>query len=304
MVTQSELAKQLQNETVVVRLQRHWFNASRKCTASQNEKAAKTFGAKGKRFRGQKELVDSTDPEYRAVASIVRAMESYWNWMTVPFGAPGKRLLRVALAEEYKKQDELLSAKLIEAQAALRAKEDQLKAKAEEEMGELYREEDFEGGIADKFGWETTYTQESPPDHLKKLHPDLYAKAEAQIQAMYEAALNEQVQELATQLAETVDALVKQLGPKPDGKKMQLKECHLDNLETFFGRFKALNFGASADLDQIVQKAQDAVQGVTTKDIKGSGELKDSLHETMSELRQKLDGMIVEAPKRKMRVKD
>jgi hypothetical protein len=83
------------------------------------------------------------------------------------------------------------------------------------------------------------------------------------------------------------------------------KASSVTNLTDFFERFRALNIGSNAELDEIVIEAQQAVEGVDAKGLrkKSLGERSD-LRAPLANLSERLEDMIQDRPRRQISLTD
>ena len=78
------------------------------------------------------------------------------------------------------------------------------------------------------------------------------------------------------------------------------RDSAVEGLKEFFERFKTLNVHSSAQLDELVQTAQKAVQGVAPQDLRDSVALRGQIAQQMTGVLSSLDGLLVDAPRRKL----
>jgi len=72
------------------------------------------------------------------------------------------------------------------------------------------------------------------------------------------------------------------------------------NLTEFFRRFRALNVRSSADLDRLVETAQQLLQGADPHIVRNSESLRTHLTTQLATVQAHLDQMLVDGPRRRI----
>jgi hypothetical protein len=70
------------------------------------------------------------------------------------------------------------------------------------------------------------------------------------------------------------------------------------NLAEFFARFKDLNIGSSAELDRLVDQAQQVVRGVKPQSLRDDQALRRQIASELSGVQSVIDGLLVDQPRR------
>jgi hypothetical protein len=175
---------------------------------------------------------------------------------------------------------------------------------AETALGELFNAADYPaaGEIAACFAMSWSFLEFSAPGALRRHNPEAYRRAQEQAEEIYRNAVEEGVAALRTGFAEVVSRIAERLNPA-DGKKVVIRETLLGNLKEFIDSFDPRNngLGDDADLARYVRQARDMVEGVDTPMLRSNTELQQRLGEQFSELKECVNGMVVEKGGRKMR---
>jgi hypothetical protein len=74
----------------------------------------------------------------------------------------------------------------------------------------------------------------------------------------------------------------------------------VEDLTEFFGRFKELSVKNNDELDHLVEQAKDAVRNVKPQALRDSGELRQRIVHTFSQVQGSLDAMMIERPRRRI----
>ena len=78
------------------------------------------------------------------------------------------------------------------------------------------------------------------------------------------------------------------------------RDSAVTNLMEFFEKFRRLNVRSNQELDQLVEQAQQLVQGVTPQDLRTNDELRTRIASQMSQVQTQLDNLLVERPRRQI----
>ena len=97
---------------------------------------------------------------------------------------------------------------------------------------------------------------------------------------------------LVTHLTERLDG--------GDGERRVFRDSAVTNLLDFFEHFKRLNVRSNQELDQLVEQAQQLVQGITPQQLRTNDDLRSRIAAQMGQVQATLDGMIVERPRRQI----
>ena len=98
--------------------------------------------------------------------------------------------------------------------------------------------------------------------------------------------------------------LVRHLGERlsggEDGKPRVFRDTAVENLSEFFQRFRRLNVRSNVQLDELVDRAERVIRGVGAEDLRNSGDLRQRVTAQLAAVQSKLDGLLVDKPRRKI----
>jgi hypothetical protein len=72
----------------------------------------------------------------------------------------------------------------------------------------------------------------------------------------------------------------------------------VENLTEFFDRFKQLNIRSNDDLDTLVERAQQIVEGRDPQELRDNQVLRTSVASELAEVQNVLDDLLVDRPRR------
>ena len=87
-----------------------------------------------------------------------------------------------------------------------------------------------------------------------------------------------------------------------DGKPLKFKQSTVSNLVEFLSNFSFRNVTDDQQLQNLVGRARDLLQGVAVDDLRTSGDMRTRVQQGMASLAADLDGMLVKSGGRKMRL--
>ena len=118
------------------------------------------------------------------------------------------------------------------------------------------------------------------------------------MQARFTEAVEQAEQMFFDQLAGLVDHLVERMSGTEDGKPKTFRDTTVDNLNEFFARFRQLNIGGNAELEELVERAESIVSGVQPQQLRDNASLRQHIATQMSTVQANLDGLLVDRPRR------
>ena len=175
---------------------------------------------------------------------------------------------------------------------------DDLKATARQRLGDLYNEADYPASLDGLFDMAWEFPSVEPPDYLRRLSPVLYEQECRRVQARFDEAVQLAEQSFMDELAKLVEHLSERLAGGVDGKPKVFRDTAVNNLTEFFERFRHLNVRSNEELDQLVERAQQVVQGVEPQRLRDSQSLRQQVATQLSGVQSALDGLLVDCPRR------
>ena len=183
---------------------------------------------------------------------------------------------------------------------ALQQQYEQLKAAAQQRLGSLYNPLDYPPDLRPLFEVQWEFPSVQPPEYLLRLNPQLYQQEQQRISARFEEAVTLAEQAFVSELGKLVQHLVERLSGAEDGKPKTFRDSAIGNLHEFFDRFKSLNVHSSGELDQLVETAQKAIEGVQPQAVRDSDSLRQHLSSQLTAVASSLDHLLIEQPRRRI----
>ena len=118
------------------------------------------------------------------------------------------------------------------------------------------------------------------------------------MQARFDEAVQLAEAAFTEELAKLVEHLSERLNGESDGKAKVFRDTAVTNLTEFFERFRSLNVRSNEQLDDLVQRAQNVLQGVEPQQLRDNSPLRQRLVTQLASVQSSLDGLMVDRPRR------
>ena len=293
-------AQWLREITAAVRVSFTWFGVRKALTTEQKSRAAESFGAEGDFLSARKKLLDTKHPAYQEVTAVRGRASAFWKSITLPFPEPGIRLIRQHEIERFNSQMESYRAELEGAVHKLDEQFTELKLAARQQLGDLFNPSDYPQTLEGMFAVEWDFPNVEAPEYLSKLSPDLYEQERQRVAGRFEEAVKLTEQAFIGEFGKLIEHLTERLADNGTGEKKIFRDSALTNLVEFFDRFRQLNIRSNADLDALVDQAQQVVRGANAQALRDSNDLRQHVAAQLSRVQTELDGMLVDRPRRRI----
>ena len=140
------------------------------------------------------------------------------------------------------------------------------------------------------------------PDQLKGISQEVWEQERDKAAQRMAEASSEIQQVLRQSMADLVAHMAERLKDGADGKPLKFKQSTVSNLVEFLSNFSFRNVTDDRQLQALVGRARDLLQGVAADDLRTSGDMRARVQQGMTALATDLDGMLVKAGGRKMRL--
>jgi hypothetical protein len=296
----SDPARRLRDAFAAVRVSFTWLGVRKSLSADQRQQAADGFGAEGQFLSAGKKLLDTRHAKYKAVTAVRGRVGGYWKSLSLPYPEPGLRLIRQADVEPFAAQMRRFKAELDQAVVELDEHYAELREAARQRLGSLYDPTDYPASLSGLFDVAWEFPSVEPPEYLLRLNPELYQQERQRMTARFDEAARMAEEAFTGEFAKLVGHLVERLTPGVDGQAKVFRDTAVGNLTEFFERFKTLNVGSSAELEQLVETAQKAIGGAAPAAVRESSALRQTITGHLAAVRAGLDQLLVDQPRRRI----
>lgn len=293
-------SQELRQRFAAVRIGFTKFGARKALNHVQLQEAAEAFQASPRYLGAAKKLFDTKHPQWLGVVKVFSAIRSYWIGMTLPFPDPGVRLIRQEAVELFNERMQQFQKQLEDAVAALEERYAELRNDAHEKLGTLFNDLDYPPQMTGLFRLDWDFPSVEPPQYLMQLNPQLYAEQQARIAARFDEAARLAEEAFSGEFAKLVGHLAERLSGA-DGQKKVFRDSAITNLREFFDRFKALKVGTDgSEIEQMMGQVEQMLAGVDPQSLRENNDLRATIAAQLANVQQQLDGMMVDAPRRKI----
>lgn len=291
-------SQRLRTTMAAMRLAFTWWGVRKTLSTEQKSQAAESFGAEGGFLSAGKKLIDTRSPKFRAVNAVRGRAVQLWKGLSLPYPEPGTRLIKHTDLGMLNVQMTSLKSELAETVAELSRHFDGLKAAARERLGELYCEADYPASLDGLFDMQWDFPGIEPPEYLRRLSPELYEQEARRVAARFDEAVTLAESAFMQELGRLVEHITERLHGHSDGRPKVFRDSAVTNLTEFFSRFRSLNVRSNQQLDELVERAQQVVQGVEPQQLRDDQSLRQHIATQLSRVQSSLDGLLVDRPRR------
>lgn len=294
----TDAAARLRTTMSAARLSFTWLGVRKSLTRQQKEQAADSFGAEGDFLSAGKKLIDTQHAKFKAVTAVRTRASNYWKGLSLPYPETGVRLIRQDAIDEFARRMESFRSELEEAVVELDEHYEELTAAARQRLGSLYSAADYPASLQGMFAIDWDFPSVEPPEYLRRLNPALYEQECDRVRHRFDEAVQLAEAAFLDEFSQLVSHLCERLSGERDGRQKVFRNSAVDNLSGFFERFRSLSVGTNAELDRVVDQAQQIVGGVRPQSLRDNGELRQRVATQLSGVQATLDGLLVDRPRR------
>jgi hypothetical protein len=154
--------------------------------------------------------------------------------------------------------------------------------------------------LADQFGIEWDFPSVEPPDYLRELSPELYRQESERVAARFDEAVRMAEEAFLAELQRLVSHLIERLTGQEDGKPKIFRDSAVTNLTEFFERFRTLNVRSNAELDTLVDQAQQVIRGAEPQRLRENTLMRSEVAGELARVETLVDRLLVDRPRRNL----
>ena len=289
-------ATRIRSAFVACRIKFKWFGTTKTLSSEQKSLAAQSFGANGQAISAGKRLIDTKHKAYKGITSIKSQITRFWKDNSLPFPEPGIRLIKIDRIDEFDDTFRKFQSQLTEAVDELDQHYSEIKAASRENLGGLFNEGDYPASLADEFDVAWEFPSVEPPNYLQELNPQLYEEQCRRVSQRFERSVELAEQMFIEQLDRLVNHLSERLAGDEDGRPKVFRDSAVDNMTEFFSRFRDLNLHSNEQLDELVNRCERMVNGVSPQSLRDNDSLRRHISTQLATVQSSLDQMLVDRP--------
>ena len=259
-----------------------------KVDRNTSSKLAADNGAASDATQVRKNLMAGTTLR-KEIADFAALCRLWHNLKTMPWSDRGPRLLPTSLFIDYKTEANKRKARFEHMVEHFLREYPTLQSQAQQHLGALYNPGDYPSTdeVASKFGFRMVFT---PLPESGDFRLDLPAQEIAEMQAQYDAAINERVNDaMRSQWEKLHDALTRMSSQlvEPEHGKLPLRDTFMSNARELCALLGHMNVTKDPKLEEARLKLERAIIGVEVDDLKEDFFVRE-------DVRMKLDNILKE----------
>ena len=293
-------AERIRHSFAACRVKFKWFGTSKTLNSEQKSQAAESFGAEGDSISAGKKLIDTKHDAYKALTSIKSQVTRFWKDNSLPYPESGIRLIKQDRIDEFNATLESYKEQL---ESSVRMLDDhfaEIKEAARQRLGSLYDSSDYPNSLDDEFDVQWDFPSVEPPSYLQQLNPELYQEQARRVSQRFERAVELAEQTFIEELDRLVNHLAERLSGDDDGRPKIFRDSAVENLSAFFTRFRELNVRSNDQLDELVERCEQLMNGVQPQGLRDNDSLRLNVATQMSGIQANLDQLLTDRPRRRI----
>jgi hypothetical protein len=291
-------ANRLRTTMAAVKLAFTWLGVRKTLAPEQRTTAARAFHADRELLSASKLILDTKNPAYRAVAAVRSEASTYWRTVTLPFPEAGIRLLPQNSLGLFANTMQTYRERLQESARELSSQYDTIKSQAQRRLGTLFNASDYPSTLDGLFDMEWSVVPIEPPQYLMALNPEVFQQEQARVRERFESAVALTEHAFATELQRLVSHLAERLTGLHDGQPKVFRDSAVENLREFFERFRRLNIRSDADLEALVEQAQQTISGIEPQQLRDSNRLRQMVARDFEQIQASVGELLIDRPRR------
>jgi hypothetical protein len=238
------------------------------------------------------------------VTRLFSQCRAYWKELTVPFPQDGVRLVRLDALEAFNKDMSRFRQQLDQAAAALDEVYYSLREDARHRLGDLFDSNDYPMSLSGAFEINWEYPSIDPPEYLRDVNKRIWEEQRNLANAKLTEAVALAEEAFVAEFTELLGKLVERLSPNELGESKTFRDSTVDNLKSFFDKFNFLSVKSNEDLERLVDKAKDVLEGKDADTLRTNGYVREVVKRDLAAVSEQLDALLVDTPKRSIILED
>lgn len=295
------------DKIMAIRLATHSPGRTRKCGSKTAEKMADAVGGKASRFRNSRVLFGKKD--LAEITAVINKIGKVWRGYTQPLPEnDGVRLAPLDAVPIIKHAFEQAQLELAEAVASLNQRRAEIMQEAAVTLGDEFHASDYPSDFSSVCSIEMDYPVIAPDERLKHLDPALYEQKVQERVAQVTAGMEKMLDAFIVELSKLVERMVEILTPDDSGKPKRFRKDTLETFEFLFDRFSMLTKDVQGvrkdNLQAVVEKAKDLLNGVTADKMRTDTLLQQELKDGFSQISKGMAALVETLPDRAISFED
>jgi hypothetical protein len=253
-----------------------------------------------------KDLIESKT--FKEIKSLDGKIKAYIRtvWLPSPMFKSGIYLIPIASLEDIDNQLEQFKSERHELVQKFIVEYPALKEAAETKLNSLFNPLDYPeiSRIQRAFNMDTRYVTFSTPGKLKEISMTIWQREQDKAAKDMNEAMEEIKMSLREYYRDFMDHLVDRMGSEDDGSRKTFHVSTVAKFQNFLDTFQQRNIVNDAELAKLVEDGKAILGGVEPKSLRKNETLRDHIKEKFEVIKQQLDTMLVDRPRRKLKIKE
>lgn len=253
-----------------------------------------------------KELIST--PSFDAIIKLDNTFRSELYKLTLPnpLFRSGTYLIPVDLIEKIDNLIETYKEKRNEKISKFINDYDNAVYAACERLGGLFNINDYPDPdtVKRSFQVSSQYIEIGLPTKLDAFSPEIFKREKERFNDKLVSASEEITAAMRESFKQLIDHMVERLKPGDNGKPKIFRDSLVTNLREFMENFNARNITNDEELEKLVTKAKNILGTKSANDVRCYDNIKNEVVSKMTEIKDTLSGMVMDAPKRKFKFDD
>ena len=176
------------------------------------------------------------------------------------------------------------------------------RARAREELGDLFDASDYPVDIKSKFRFDWRFVTLSVPGKSDILSPEIYEREKEKFRSLMDETRDLVTVALREEFAGIVRHMTERLTGSEDGKPKRFKFSMMEKLKDFIVGFDDRNLFHDETLSQLVAQVGNLTEGLSIDELRDDRNLRQYIGGEMNRIKDQMDEWVEDLPRRKIRI--
>ena len=226
------------------------------------------------------------DPEsLKPICKVGNASRAYLTSVSLPFPIQGMVFIPKEMITRVDQGLEEFKTEFNQTIATFLRDYDKLRETAMVYLGELFNEVDYPVHVEKKFSFAWRFIILDVPNGKSGiLSPEIYEREKEKFIQTMEEARTMAIESLREEFGSMVERITERFTQSGNGKPKVFKNATVESFYEFFETFKERNIFRDQQLDELVERAQAVLGGVSAESIRTNADLKENIRAGMAEV--------------------
>ena len=226
------------------------------------------------------------DPEsLKPICKVGNASRAYLTSVSLPFPIQGMVFIPKEMITRVDQGLEEFKTEFNQTIATFLRDYDKLRETAMVYLADLFNEVDYPVHVEKKFSFAWRFIILDVPNGKSGiLSPEIYEREKEKFIQTMEEARTMAIESLREEFGSMVERITERFTQSGDGKPKVFKNATVESFYEFFETFKERNIFRDQQLDELVERAQAVLGGVSAESIRTNADLKENIRAGMAEV--------------------